>query len=153
MEKPKPTILSKKVSPDPQRLWQCSGREQGATWHGLENQSAQRWPWASYQTSFWFVWGFLIGEKGDGDACGTDHTEILQELNEQIYGKVFFNILFIFRLRGREGEREGEREASVWERNIDGPQPRHVPDCDLWLCKITPNQLSHTSQDLYVKVF
>ena len=55
----------------------------------------------------------MIGEKGDGDACGTDHTEILQVLNEQIYGKVFFNILFIFRLRGREGEREGEREASV----------------------------------------
>ena len=71
------------------------------------------------------------------------------------------NVLFVFRLREREGETEGEKET-LCERNIDQlplactssetgevtqacALPR-IQASDLMLCRMMPNQLIHTDQ-------
>ena len=51
---------------------------------------------------------------------------------ENVMAKKKFNILFIFRQRGREGEREGEKHQCLIASHTPhieepGPQPRHVP--------------------------
>ena len=69
-------------------------------------------------------------------------------LTNTCYFLCFCNIFSFIDSRdgGREGEREGEKETLMWERMKPTTQagtPTRNRTINLWLCRTTPNQLSH----------